>query len=170
MLNTSYASTIHTANLALSGLVGWAVGERDGIRYEGALGLNYLGMRTSGFGDSGEQADYALTVDAGSTTSFTQTLSAALSVPLRASSTDWRISAQASLTHESADNNIRIGSSLLGGSLAIQSSAIGRNRFNLGFGLRGQIDKQTVVAIDVNRQSATNWDSLVTTLSLKMAF
>jgi uncharacterized protein with beta-barrel porin domain len=170
LFNTSYLATIHTANLAFSGLAGWGVGPRDGIRYEGGLGVNYLGMRTSGFSDSAEPSAYALTVNGASTTSFTQTLGAALSVPLRLSSTDWRIWAQAGLTHEAADNNVRIGTTLLGSPLEIQNSAIGRNRLNLGLGLRGQIDKQTVLAIDVNRQSATHWDSLVTTLSLNMAF
>ncbi len=170
LFNTSYTSTIHTANLALSGLVGWSRGVRDGVRYEGTLGMNYLGMRTSAFDDSGEQSAYALAVNGSSSTSFTQTLGAAVSVPLRASSTDWRVSAQAGFTHEAADDSIRLRSNLLGGAFEIQNSAIGRNRFNLGFGLRGQIDKQTTVAMDLNRQTASNWDSLVTTLSLKMAF
>jgi outer membrane autotransporter protein len=127
-------------------------------------------MRSSGFSDSGEQSAYALTVNGASTTSFTQTLGAALSVPLRVSSTEWRAWVQAGLTHEAADSNARIGTTLLGSPLEIQTSPIGRNRLNLGLGLRGQIDKQTVLAIDVNRQSATHWDSLVIMLSLNMAF
>jgi subtilase-type serine protease len=170
MLNTQYHATINTANVAASLLTGWGVSESDALSYETSLGVGYLSMRSLGFSDTGNQQVGALRGEPTTNTSLAAAIGGSVSMPFFANGIDWRISAQAALSHEFADNRARLDASFLGNSIEVKGAAIGRNRLALKTSLIGQVGKLTHIALDIGNESASNWNASSLALSFKREF
>jgi autotransporter-associated beta strand protein len=168
-VGNSYNADIKTANIAANVAFGRFV-EQSGWRYEWGVGLNYLGMRTFGFTDSGAQAAFAVSGQATNNTSLQPALSLTAGLPFRANETDWQLIASADYAYELADNRAYLNTVVLDNDLRIQSSQIGRSRLTVGLTLSASPTENSVFLLSVNNQFASNWNALSAFANLTVRF
>jgi autotransporter-associated beta strand protein len=170
MLNTSYNTTVMTANLAASVMTGWRNMVGDRVRYEAGVGVDYLGMHTFDFNDSGSLPAYAIKGNATDNQSFIASASASTSTAFQAFSIAWRASAAVTVGYECASNNVSLNVGLLNNTIEIQSGKIGRTRVNVGTGLSGYVAERTKMTVALYNQSADNWNATSLTASISREF
>ena len=169
LVGANYDANINAANLAASVTFGQFV-EQSGWRYEWGVGLNYLGMRTFGFTDSGGSSAFSVAGQATNNTSLQPNISFAAGVPFRVAQTDWQLIASADYAYELADNRAYLNTSILNEDLRIQSSDIGRNRLTIGLALSANVSESAVFSLSIQNQFASNWNALSGMASLNIRF
>jgi hypothetical protein len=148
----------------------WRNGAAGRVRYEAGVGVDYLGMRTFDFNDSGNLPAYAIKGNATGNQSFIASAGASASLPFQAFGVAWRASAAANVGYECAGNSVSLNVGLLNSTIEIQSGKIGRTRVNVGAGLAGYVAERTKMAVALSNQSADNWNATSLTASISMEF
>jgi len=169
LVGANYNANINAANLAANMTFGQFV-EQSGWRYEWGVGLNYLGVRTFGFTDSGGASAFSVASQVTNNTSFQPNMRFAAGVPFRLAQTDWQAIASADYAYELADNRAYLNTTILNENLRIQSSDIGRNRLTIGLALSANVGDSAVFSLSVNNQFASNWNALSGMASLNVRF
>lgn len=170
ILGSQYDANIDTTNLNASALAGWARGDRDTVRYETSLGLNYLVLRSAGFQDNARDALGQISVKAQTQESLSATLATSISVPFQAKGIDWRGSVFAGFTHAFTDTRSTLDANLLEQPYRIESGTIGRNRLNLDLALSGDLSQRARIGFDLSWQSAHHWHAKTASVWAHLAF
>lgn len=169
LVGSNYSATIKTANIAANLSFGQFV-QQDRWSYEWQVGLNYLGMRTFGFIDSGGAKAFSVSGQATNDTSVQPTLGFATGIPFQANQIDLQLLATATYSYELADNRAYLDTLVLGENLRIQSSDIGRSRLTLGLALTANISENSVLSLSVSNQFASNWNAFSAFANLSLRF
>ena len=169
LVGSSYDATIKTVNIAANLAFGQFVQKTD-WSYEWQLGLNYLGMRTFGFSDSGGANAFSVSGQATNNTSVQPTLGFTAGIPFQANETEWQLLATAAYAYELADNWAYLNTMVLEENLRIQSSDIGRSRLTLGLALSANISENSVLSLSLNNQFASNWNAFSAFANLSLRF
>jgi autotransporter-associated beta strand protein len=169
LVNANYSATIKTANMAANLMFGQFV-QRADWRYEWQLGLNYLGMRTFGFMDSGGPGGLSVSGQATDNTSVQPTVGLTAGIPFQANQTPWQLLASVDYAYELADNRAYLNTVVLNEDLRIQSSDIGRSRLTIGLALSANLSENSVFLLSINNQFASNWSALSAFANLSLRF
>lgn len=169
LVGSSYNATIKTANIAANLAFGQFVQKAD-WNYEWQVGLNYLGMRTFGFTDSGGVNAFSVSGQVTDNTSVLPTLGFTVGIPFHANETEWQFLATADYAYELADNRAYLNTVVLDENLRIQSSDVGRSRLTLGLALTSNISESSVLSLSVNNQFASNWNAFSAFANLSLRF
>lgn len=169
MVGENYEATIKTANIAANLALGQFV-QQAAWRYQWQIGLNYLGMRTFGFSDSGGANAFSVAGQVTNNTSVQPFLGLTLGIPFQANETDWQFLASVDYAYELADNRAYLNTVVLDENLRIQSSDIGRSRLTVGLGLTANISENSVLTVSVSNQFASNWNALSAFANLRIRF
>lgn len=169
LIGSSYNATIKTANIAANLAFGQFV-QKARWNYEWQVGLNYLGMRTFGFTDSGGANAFSVSGQATNNTSVQPALGFTAGIPFQTNETEWQLLATADYAYELADNRAYLNTVVLDENLRIQSSDIGRSRLTLGLALTANISESSVLSLSVNNQFASNWNAFSAVANLSLRF
>jgi uncharacterized protein with beta-barrel porin domain len=169
LLGANYEATIKTANIAANVAFGQFV-YKAGWRYEWQMGLNYLGMRTFGFSDSGGAGPFSISGQVTNNTSVQPNVSVTAGVPFQANATDWQFLASVDYAYELAQNRASLNTVFLSEGLRIRSSAIGRSRLTIGLALTAKISDASSLSLSVSNQRASNWNALSAFATLSLRF
>ncbi|HEY7803651.1 MAG TPA: autotransporter outer membrane beta-barrel domain-containing protein, partial [Orrella sp.] len=169
LVGSSYNATIKTANITANLALGQFV-QKARWNYEWQVGLNYLGMRTFGFTDSGGANAFSVSGQVTDNTSVQPTLGFRVGIPFHANETEWQFLATANYAYELADNRAYLNTEVLDENLRIESSDIGRSRLTLGLVLSANISESSVLSLSVNNQFASNWNAFSAFANLSWRF
>lgn len=169
LMMAGYDATIRSANIAANVNFGQFV-ERAGWLYEWTVGLNYLGVRTFGFTDSGGPTEFSVAGQVTDWTSLQPNIRLATGIPFKANDTDWQFLVSIDYAYELADNRAYLNTIVLNEDLRIQSSEIGSNRLTVGLALAAELGEHSVLSFRVNNQFASNWNSFSAFANLNIRF
>lgn len=169
LIGSNYNSDIKTANISANLAFGQFLQNSDSF-YEWHVGMNYLGMRTFGFNESGGTSPYAVSAQRTNNTSIQPILGFTAGIPFRAKEIDWQLLGSINYAYELAENRVYLNTVFLDQNLRIQSSDIGRNRLNLGLALKANISENSFFSLSFNNQFASNWNALSAFASLNVRF
>lgn len=169
LVSTNYTATVKTGNVAVNLMFGQFVQKTD-WRYEWQVGINYLGMRTFGFTDSGGLGDFSVAGQATNNTSVQPTVGLTVGLPFQANLTEWQLIASLDYAYELADNRAYLNTVVLDQDLRLQSSDIGRSRLTVGLALSANISENLIFSLSVNNQFASNWNALSAFANLNVRF
>lgn len=169
LLSSDYKATIKTANISANLNFGQLI-QKAGWHYEWRVGLNYLGMRTFGFNESGGTNAYKVSGQPTNNTSVQSILGLTAGIPFQAKETEWQLLGSVNYAYELADNRAYLNTIVFNENLRIQSSDIGRSRLTLGVGLNANISDSAVFSLSLTNQMASNWNALSAFANLSVRF